>query len=102
MMIGVRKKDHRMHQWHFTMSLWRGLCGVSWPMPSPAKPPLANKAAKRPCLLSSSAHVMITLPGTGEVVGAPGAGLGAGVSLSLALATFSQAMKRRKEVLMGS
>eukprot|EP00434_Breviolum_minutum_P033847 symbB.v1.2.029948.t1/scaffold3326.1/size58984/1 len=36
---------------------------------------------------------------TGEVVGAPGAGLGAGVSLSLALATFSQAMKRRKEVL---
>lgn len=44
---------------------------------------------------------MITQPGTGEVVGAPGAGLGAGVSLSLALATFSQAMKRRKEVLRG-
>ena len=69
-------------------------------MPSPAKPPLANKAAQRPCFLSST-HIMITQPGTGEVVGAPGAGLGAGVSLSLALATFSQAMKRRKEVLRG-
>lgn len=41
-------------EWHFTKSLWPGLCGVSWRMPSPAKPPLANKAAQRPCFLSST------------------------------------------------
>ena len=59
------------------------------------------RSLRRQLAYAQSCKATLGKQGTGEVVGAPGAGLGAGVSLSLALATFSQAMKRRKEVLRG-
>lgn len=101
-MIGVSKKDHRMQQWvafhkvTVARSLRRQLAYAQ-----SCKATLGKQGGTKAMFSLFHTHIMITQPGTGEVVGAPGAGLGAGVSLSLALATFSQAMKRRKEVLRG-